>query len=269
MSVDEDGGWQPNVILPSRAVMGVTLAPLAAARPGVPDRGPALRVRVKGGNLRSVTRNAMMAGANVLAIGGGPSGNWEVMQFLDARLVGPGEWEIEGRLRGQAGTDALMPEVWPAGSVVVLMDGAPRQVDLPADARGQLRHWRIGPSSRAPDDESYRAQSRVFAGAGLRPLSPCHLTVAGREVAWVRRTRIGGDGWDAPEVPLGEAFERYVVRLVRDGTELHRDEVSRPAWAIPESVWARAAAGGGFAVEVAQLSETYGPGPSVRRNVDV
>ena len=31
----------------------------------------------------------------------------------------------------------------------------------------------------------------------------------------------------------------------------------------------RAAQGGGFAIEVAQLSETYGPGPSVRRNIHV
>ena len=127
----------------------------------------------------------------------------------------------------------------------------------------------MGPSSQPPDDESYRQQSRVFTGAGLRPLSPCHLSVAGREVTWVRRTRIGGDNWDAPEVPLGEAYERYVVRLVRGAAELHRAEVTQTAWTIPESVWTHAAQGGGFAVEVAQLSETYGPGPFVRRNIHV
>ena len=162
-----------------------------------------------------------------------------------------------------------MPAQWPAGSVVVLMDGAPRQVDLDPDTRGQLRHWRIGPSSQSPDDESYRARSLVAAGAGLRPLSPCHLSVRDREVTWVRRTRTGGDGWDAPEVPLGEAYERYVIRLVRGTSELHREEVSRPAWTIPESVWTRAAQGGGFVIEVAQLSEIHGPGPSVRRNIHV
>lgn len=269
VSVEEDGGWQPNVVLPSRAVMGVTLGPLLAARPGVMDRGPALRLRVKGGNLRSVTRNTLLAGGNVLAIGDGSPGNWELMQFSEAKLVAPGEWEISGRLRGQAGTDALMPAQWPAGSVVVLMDGAPRQVELDPDARGQLRHWRIGPSSQSPDDESYRARSLVAAGAGLRPLSPCHLSLKDREVTWVRRTRTGGDGWDAPEVPLGEAYERYVVRLVRGTSELHREEVSRPAWTIPESVWTRAAQGGGFVIEVAQLSEIHGPGPSVRRNIHV
>ena len=59
--------------------------------------------------------------------------------------------------------------------------------------------------------------------------------------------------------------------LVEDAVarSLHREEVSRPAWTIPESVWTRAAQGGGFVIEVAQLSEIHGPGPSVRRNIHV
>lgn len=109
----------------------------------------------------------------------------------------------------------------------------------------------------------------VASGAGLRPLSPCHLRIEGRSLRWIRRTRVEGDGWDAPEVPLGEGSERYLVRLLRGETELHSAEVTRPEWEIPASVWAAARAGGGFAVAVAQLSESYGPGPSVRRNVDV
>ena len=269
VSVDESGGYEPNVILPTRCVMGVTMAPLASARPGVLDRGPPLRIRVKGGNLRSITCNALLAGGNALAIGDGSPGNWEVMQFSDARLVGEGEWEIAGRLRGQAGTDSLMPDEWPAGSVVVLLDGGPRQVDLSADARGQLRHWRIGPASRSPDDPSYRHQAHGFAGAGLRPLSPCHLQLRGRALAWVRRTRIGGDGWEGYDVPLGEAAERYVVTLTQAGVVLHRAVVSEPNWTVPAEVWSAARSQGSFAVEVAQLSDVYGPGPSVRRMIHV
>ncbi|HHW33467.1 MAG TPA: host specificity protein [Paracoccus solventivorans] len=269
VSVDEGAGYQPNVILPGPSVMGVTLEPLAAARPGVLDRGPALRLRLKGGNLRSVTANALLAGGNLLAIGDGSPDRWELMQFAQARLVAPGEWEVWDRLRGQAGTDALMPDEWPAGSVVVLLDGGPRQVDLPASARLQLRHWRVGPASLSPEDAAYRQQAVVAGGAGLRPLSPCHLRLEGRIARWIRRTRVEGDGWEAPEVPLGEASERYLLRLLRGEVELHRAEVTGPEWEIPVSIWAAARAGGGFAVAVAQLSELYGPGPSVRRNVDV
>ena len=268
-SIEVAGGYEPNVILPTRAVMGVTLAPLPAARTGVMERGAALRVRVKGGNLRSISPAALRAGGNVLAIGDGTAGKWELMQFARAELIAPGEWALSDRLRGQAGTDALMPEVWPAGSVVVLLDAAVRQVDLPPDARGQLRHWRIGPASKSPDDPSYRQIALAVPGAGLRPLSPCHLRRKDRTLTWVRRTRIGGDNWDGWEVPLGETSERYLVRLTRGTTELYSAVVSEPSATVPQDAWSRAVSAGSFALEVAQISDIYGPGPSVRSFVNV
>ena len=152
---------------------------------------------------------------------------------------------------------------------MVLIDGSVRQVDLPADIRGQLRHWRIGPASKSPDDPSYRHRAHVVSCDGLRPLSPCHLRVTGREVSWIRRTRIGGDGWDAPEVPLGETAERYEVTVVQGSAVLHRVETTVPRWTVPDAVWSNAVAGGSFAIAVAQLSDVYGPGPSARRIIHV
>ncbi len=269
VSTEEAGGYALNATLAEPSVMGVTEGPLSAARPGVWDRGPALRLRVKGGNLRSAGVEALLAGANLLAIGDGSAEGWELLQFAEARLVSAGLWEISMRLRGQAGTDAFMPAVWPAGSVAVLLDGAAAQVELAPSARNQLRHWRIGPATRSPDDPSYRHVAAAFRGAGLRPLSPCHLEVRGRVVTWVRRTRIQGDGWDGPDVPLGEAQERYAARLVRDGQVLAEAVLAEPRWAVPGGVWSQAAAGGGFAVEVAQLSDTFGAGPHARRMIHV
>ena len=168
------------------------------------------------------------------------------------------------RLRGQAGTDALMPEVWPAGSNVVLLDGSARQVDLPPSARNQLRHWRIGPGTRAPDDASYRHIAMAFRGAGLRPLSPCHIRQEGNEVSWIRRTRIQGDGWDGPDVPLGEAQERYSVRLIQNGRLVAQALTDQPRWTVPTEKWSEVKAAGAFAIEVAQLSDTFGAGPTAR-----
>ena len=37
-------------------------------------------------------------------------------------------------------------------------------------------------------------------------------------ISWVRRTRIGGDNWDAAEVPLGEETERYEVDILAGAT---------------------------------------------------
>ncbi|UFM66686.1 glycoside hydrolase/phage tail family protein [Paracoccus sp. MA] len=268
VSTEQAGGYGLNMTLAEPAIMGRTEGPLSAARPGVWDRGPALRVRMKGGTLESASPEALMAGANLLAIGDGSAEGWELLQFAEARLVSAGLWEISTRLRGQAGTDAFMPAVWPSGSVVVLLDGAARQVELAPSARNQLRHWRIGPATRAPDDPSYRHVAAAFRGAGLRPLSPCHLEVRGRVVTWIRRTRVQGDGWDGPDVPLGEAQERYSARLVRDGLVLAEAVVAEPRWVVPENSWSQAIAGGGFAIEVAQLSDTFGAGPHARRMID-
>ena len=248
--------------------MGVTLSPLAGARAGEWDRGPALRIRLKGGALKSIPDATLMAGGNLLAIGNGTPDGWELLQFANAAPISPGVWEISRRLRGQAGTDAVMPEVWPAGSVVVVVDEALRQVVLPPTARGQMRHWRIGPATRPPEDPSYRHIGHAFAGAGLRPLSPCHLRVAGTRLSWIRRTRIGGDGWDGVDVPLGEAAERYLVRLMRNGSVLWQEVVGTPACTVPAAAWAAALQGGSFAAEVAQLSDEYGPGPFARRTIN-
>jgi hypothetical protein len=87
-------------------------------------------------------------------------------------------------------------------------------------------------------------------------------------VTWTRRTRVQGDGWDGPDVPLGEAQELYSVRLTRNGNVLTQTQVGVPHWTVPQDVWSSAMAGGGFAVEVAQLSDTFGPGPYARRMID-
>ncbi len=267
-SAQQVGGYGLNSTIAQPSVMGQTVTPLARAQPGVWDRGPALRIRVKGGTLEGATPEALMAGANLLAIGDGSAEGWELLQFAEARLISRGLWELSMRLRGQAGTDAMMPDVWPAGSTVVLLDGAAQQVDLAPSMRNQLRYWRIGPATRAPDDASYRPIAAAFRGAGLRPLSPCHITQKGRAISWIRRTRIQGDGWDGPDVPLGEAQEAYLIRLVQDGNVLAQAQVAAPHWSVPQDVWSAAMAGGGFAIEVAQLSDTFGAGPYARRMIN-
>jgi hypothetical protein len=40
-------------------------------------------------------------------------------------------------------------------------------------------------------------------------------------ITWIRRTRVGGDSWDAVEVPLGEESERYEVDIL-DGSTVKR-----------------------------------------------
>ena len=267
-AVEDEGGYELNLSLTRAALIGTTLDPLPAARSGILDRGPAIRIRLSSGVLTSVTDRALLAGANLLAIGDGSPDRWEVLQFRHANPVAPGIWQVRGRLRGQAGTDAIMPPVWPEGSRVVILNGAPRQVRMPPSSLGQERIWRIGPASRAPDDPSYRRVALDIRGIGLRPYAPCHLRVEGPHVSWVRRTRIGGDSWDGADVPLGEARELYLLRLTQGPTTLFEQQLTETRVTIPQEVWQSAMAAGPFAVAVAQLSDTVGAGPFARREIN-
>jgi len=268
-----DSGYAPNIAVGTAASVGVTAKALARAIPGLTDRGPALRVRMATGALASATPEALLAGANVMAIGHGGPGGWEVFQFAEAVLVGPDTYDLTGRLRGQLGTDAEMRDVWPEGSVVVLLDDALRQIDLPPSARGLERHFRIGPADRPLGDPSFVYRAEAFGGIGLRPLSPVHLR---RDVAagdhafrWIRRTRIDGDLWDAADVPLGEAAEAYLVRVLAPGGAILRQaEVAVPAWTYAGAARAADGVAGAYSIEVAQVSDRFGPGAFRRMDID-
>jgi hypothetical protein len=207
-----------------------------------------------------------------MAIGDGSAGNWEVFQFAEAVIVAPDTYELSVRLRGQAGTDGLMPSEWPVGSTVVLMDQALTQIDLPLSARGLARYYRFGLAARGFDDPDVVLQVEAFDGAGLRPYPVAHLRTrpaasGDLAVTWVRRTRIDGDSWQAFEVPLGEETERYQVRVVQANDVRAEYSVTQPQFLYTSAMRATDLQAGSYRIEVAQVSTQYGPGPY--RSVDL
>jgi hypothetical protein len=254
-----------NTVVSRAAIVGVTRSEMAWAQPGLLDRGAALRVELSDGALSSVTRDLLVGGANAMAIGDGGSSGWEIFQFERAELVGPDLYDLSLRLRGQLGTDSDMPAVWPEGSLVVLLDDALTQIDLPSDARGLTRFFRVGPASQPMSAPSFVPSDHVFAGNGLRPLSPVHLrkrqNADGSHVlSWVRRTRVDGDLWSLTDAPLGEAFEQYVVQ-VHTAAGLRREViVGAPNWVYPPDLRSVDGASGVYELRVAQISDRYGAG---------
>lgn len=271
-SAPSSEGFALNSIVETGSVVGVLEDPLQAARSGLWDRGAPVRVRITGGDLSSSAVAGVLNGANVAAIGTGNGETWEVIQFADAKLTAPDIWEIGLRLRGQAGTDALMPPIWPAGSLFVLLDGRQKQLDLPMSARGLIRHYRVGPAARALDDPSYEEHVLAFEGVGLRPLSPVHLRVkqgpSGLDISWIRRTRVDGDTWQGTDVPLGEEREAYLLRL-RVGADVKREVMlSAPQFSYSDAMRASDGIGASFTIEVAQLSDRFGQGPFTRIEIN-
>jgi len=269
---DQDAGYVPAGSLTEPALIGTTETALAPGRAGIWDRGPALRVRFSGEPPASAGVAQVLNGANLAAIGTGGASGWELFQFAEARLVAPDTCDLLLRLRCQAGTDGEGAAGWPAGSTVVILDGAPRQIELAPGETGIERHFRFGPAWRPLDDASYVHRIEAFAGIGLRPYSPVHLRAvwAGTDLAlsWIRRTRAGGDGWSGPDVPLAEQAERYLVRVRAGGAVRRESEVTAPAWVYGAAARMADGIAGPFEVEVAQLSDTFGPGAFARIEID-
>lgn len=260
----EDADYSLNTVIEKPARMGVLQTTLPAANAGLWQRGEPLRVKVSGAALSSVSRNAVLNGANVAAIGDGSSDVWEVIQFANAELVAPDTYDLSDLLRGQAGSDGLVPTSWPIGSRIVLLDGGPSQIEMQLSSRGLARHYRIGPSLRPYDDPSYRYYVEAFQGIGLRPYAPAHLKArwssAGDSVTWIRRTRMDGDSWESVEVPLSEDVERYVLRVTQGGSVLREVEVGSPEWTYTAAQKSADGVTGPFEIEVAQVSLRFGPG---------
>ena len=252
------------------ARLGVAETPLFAARPGLWDRGPALRVRMLSGTLDSAAPAAVLEGANMAAIGEGA--DWELFQFAEAELVEDGVYELRQRLRGQRGTDGVMPQAWASGAMVVMLDARVEPLELQLEGLGLARTYRIGPASRPLSDPSQRDATALFRGVGLRPYRPAHLRAAwgaGGDLAlhWIRRSRLGGDGWGSGEIVLGETFERYLLRVRSGSAVLRVLQRNGPDWIYSAQMQAEDGVTGGFTVEVAQISERFGPGPFAQLEV--
>ncbi|MGI3187282.1 baseplate multidomain protein megatron [Nioella aestuarii] len=271
-SSTSDSGYSLNTLVDVVSAVGVLETPLFRATPGLWDRGPAMRVRMSTGSLSSASMEDVLNGANAAAVGDGSGGNWEVIQFASATLVGEDLWDITLRLRGQAGSDGIMPDDWPVGSLFVLLDGRPGQIELPISARGLERHYRVGPAGRSYDHPVYDHQVLAFDGVGLRPFAPAHLraqkTGMDREISWIRRTRIDGDSWQGTEVPLGEDSEAYLLRI-RDAGGVKREvEIGSPAFTYSDDMQASDTVTLPYTIEIAQVSARFGPGPFARIEIN-
>lgn len=261
----EDAGYEINRLIAAPAVIGVSESPMTFHRPGIWDLGPPLRIRIVGGELASASRTSVLNGANAMAIGDGSAANWEVFQFADVQIVAPDTYELSVRLRGQLGTDGVMPKVWPVGSTVVLLDLALQQIDLTPSSRGLVRYYRIGAASRGYDDSNVVLRTEAFDGVGLRPYPVAHLrhrSVSGDiQLAWRRRTRLDGDSWQLVEVPLAEESEAYLVRVIEAAEIQAEYTTSQPAFAYTAAMRSSDGVSTDFQVAVAQLSASYGAGP--------
>jgi hypothetical protein len=258
-------GYTLKALAATRAVLGLTDAPFHSGPTSRWDNGNTLRVVLSAGELASAEDLLVLGGANICAIQNA-DGDWEVIQFATATLVAPLTYELTGLLRGQAGTEAAMRDPVDSGARFVLLDSSVIQVDMTQADIGLAFNWTYGPSVYDIGNAAYLSVTEAFIGVGLRPLSPIHITAEqvaeGLQMSWIRRTRIGGDGWEQTEVPLGEDGETYEIEILDGATVKRTLSASAPSviYTVAQQTTDFGSPQPSYTIRVYQFSASYGRG---------
>ena len=69
-----------------------------------------------------------------------------------------------------------------------------------------------------------------------------------------------GASWDLAEIPLSETQERYQVKIFLGAQLLRQEKVHQTQWRYSAAMQSLDGAQGLLELQVAQLSESFGPG---------
>jgi hypothetical protein len=268
-----DSGDEAVGSLVAPSLMGRTLTALADGRPWLWDRSAGVVVELVRGALESLPETQVLGGGNSFALRG-PDG-WEIMQFRDAELIAERTWRLSHLLRGQRGTEHRIGPV-AAGADIVFLSGSMVALGTSMDLIGRPFRYRVGSSVLLAADPAMAEVEASATTTALQPFAPVRLTArreaGGIRLSWVRRTRLGGDGWDLADVPLGEAGERYRLAILSaGGAELRVVET-----AVPEHLYPTADELADFGapqtvlrIAVSQVSALAGPGGVAEANLAI
>lgn len=224
-------GYEGRALLEQPARIGSLIGTLPGGFAGRFNLSGAIKIRLPYGELSSASDVAVLNGANRIAIRSA-SGEFEVAAFATATEVEANIWQLTRLLRGLAGTEDAMAAGAVEGAEIIVLDAGVVPMGLRDEERGLQLNWIL----EAGGAQVSRVGPFAFSG-GVRaqtPLAPVHLRAGrgadGVRFSWVRRGRVEADGWDAADIPLDEASERYRIEILSGAATLHSAEVSEATW---------------------------------------
>ena len=260
-------------LLTQEATIGTTLTALSAGMLARVDFSQTLDVQMRNGSLSSISRDELLNGGNLIALGTAALG-YELLQFQNATLVAPNTYRLSGLLRAQAGSGPETLTTRAAGADMVLLNAAVIKPAMTVAEAGQGATWRIGPSQWDTGSSAYFDLASPTGLKALRPLAPTYLLMkkdpTGLLITWIRCTRLDGDSWELAEVPLGELSESYRLDIVKAGVVVRSISTSTPSYLYAT---ANATADFGsmptsFVARVSQVSATTGAGAVLERTLN-
>ncbi len=170
------------------AVIGRLLSAVGTGPVGRWDHHGRLHVRAVTGSFSSLPVAAVLAGGNAALLE--TADGWEFLQFTEAELTGPDEWQLGGLLRGQGGSRSGPAA---AGARLVLLDTAVQRANVSGAEPGMDLRWR---ARGASGEQILRFDRRASL-----PWQACHLRVRGGVANWLRRGPDIADSWTFAEGP--------------------------------------------------------------------
>ncbi|MDP8919040.1 MAG: glycoside hydrolase/phage tail family protein [Pseudomonadota bacterium] len=257
--------FTPYRILDMPAIIGRTKTALVPGPLWRWDQRAALDVEISSGALSAIDDEAALAGGNLFALQG-TDRRWEILSAARAEMIGERTYRLSRFLRGLAGSEPEAGRTVPAGALIVRLDEAVVPLTTSLQDLGQTWRYRIGPSGRDHADPAVVEMTATVGREALEPLSPVHVTAhreaGGIRIAWMRRTRRNGDGWEAVDVPFTEDAERYEIDLLKNGAVVRTLTSTQPS-VLYAATQENADFGGpqsALSLLVAQMSATAGRG---------
>lgn len=258
------GGFDAAATATRCAILGETLDPLPPGPLWRLDRAHALRVRLDGGALQTVALDAMLGGANRIALQG--EGGWEIVGFQSAELIGAGVWRLSTLLRGLGGDEALAARVLPAGATAAILDEALVPLAAGVSQIGAPTQWRAVAAGRDPADPRAAQITLTPSAAALAPYAPARVLArrgaGGVTIGFTRRGRRDADSWELAEIPLGEEREAYRVEIYAGAVLRRALDVTTPSalYAGADELADFGAAQTSLSLRLAQIGAATGPG---------
>ena len=270
---DANYGLDTTLVAPS--ILGRTTDSFASGVTDVWDSTNELKVEIFSEELSSLPEENVLNGGNLLAIETGDN-QWELVQFVTATLTGTRTYTLTKLLRGQLGTEDQMRDSLPAGALVVLVESTLQQLSLGISDIGREYYFNYGPADKDIGDDLYQVTQETFTGRGLKPFSPVRVTgvddgSGNIELSWIRRDRVGADGWDyIDDVPLSESHLKFEVDVLDSSNNVVRTLAVTDATAVTYTAAQQSSDGIStpFDVIVYQISDIVGRGTGRRATIN-
>jgi len=243
------------------AVIGTTDDALGVGSPHYWDEANSVTVTLlnSADTLAGVTALQVLNGSNAAVIGG------EVMQFRDATLIGPGQYRLEGLLRGRKGTEDRIAGHAAGERFVLLTGGGIYRPDLEAGEVGVERFYKAASVGTNLSDAA--PFTFTHSGRWAKPYAPAHVRgtrngAGDLAMTWIRRTRLEDPWTDGIDAPLGEASEAYEIDIL-DGATVKRTLTSSTptaTYSAADQVTDFGSAQAAVQVKVYQISARVGRG---------